>query len=93
VSRRALGVGAVVAVALGLGVFAATGYLRVVHLRNEIRAFEEDLTSLRARSDELARGIECLRSDPACIEKSAREELGMVRRGETVLKFPARPPR
>ena len=92
-SHRALGVGAVVAVALALGVFGATGYLRVAHLKNEIHALEEDLTSLRARTDELTRGIECLRSDPACIEKSAREDLGMVRRGETILKFPARPPR
>ena len=33
-----------------------------------------------------------LRNDPAYVEKLAREELGMVREGETVLKFPSQPP-
>jgi cell division protein FtsB len=32
--------------------------------------------------------VDRLRTDPAYIEKLAREELGYVRPGETVLKFP-----
>ena len=37
--------------------------------------------------------IDKLRNDPAYIEKLAREDLGYVREGETVLKFPANKPR
>jgi len=50
---------------------------------------ERDLVTLRARTDELTKTVERLRSDPAYIEKLAREELGYVREGETVLKFPS----
>ena len=39
----------------------------------------------------LTANIDKLRNDPAYIEKLAREELGYVREGETVLKFPAKP--
>jgi cell division protein FtsB len=33
--------------------------------------------------------VDRLRNDPLYIEKLAREEMGMVREGETVLKFPS----
>ena len=56
---------------------------------DEVQALERDLGTLRARSEALARAIECLRSDPLCIEQSAREDLGMVREGEIILKFPS----
>src|SRR5207237_13003 len=40
------------------------------------------------RSAELPRTVDRLHTDPAYIEKLAREDLGYVREGETVLKFP-----
>jgi cell division protein FtsB len=58
-------------------------------MKDEIRAAERDLRLQRERSERLAELVECLRSDPACIEKVAREELGMVREGETILKLPS----
>jgi cell division protein FtsB len=44
--------------------------------------------TLRARTEALTRTVDRLRTDPAYIEKLAREDLGYVREGETVLKFP-----
>jgi cell division protein FtsB len=93
VNRRVVGVGAVVAVAAVLVVFGAGGFVRVVHMKREIRALEQELTTLRARTEALGQTIECLRHDPLCIERTAREELGMVREGETILKFPSTAPR
>ena len=54
-----------------------------------MHALERDLAALRERSESLSRAIECLRSDPLCIERWAREDLGMVREGEIILKFPS----
>ena len=53
---------------------------------------ERDLVTLRARTEELTRTVDRLRNDPAYIEKLAREDLGYVREGETVLKFPSQTP-
>ena len=77
------------AVVLSLAGFGVSGFLRVSRLLEEVHALERDLALLRTRSETLARAIECLRSDPLCIEASAREDLGMVREGEIILKFPS----
>ncbi len=63
--------------------------LKVSEMRREMDTMERDLVTLRARTDELTRTVERLRNDPAYIEKLAREDLGYVREGETVLKFPS----
>jgi cell division protein FtsB len=77
------------AVVLSLAGFGVSGFLKVSRLMQEAQGLERDLASLRARSEALGRAIECLRSDPLCIERSAREDLGMAREGETILKFPS----
>jgi cell division protein FtsB len=89
VRRRALALGAVAIVALSLAGFGVSGFRRVSRLTQEMQSLERELAALRAQSETLARAIECLRSDPLCIEKSAREDLGMAREGEIILKFPS----
>ena len=54
---------------------------------------ERELATLRAQTEKLTATIDKLRHDPAYIEKLAREDLGYVKEGETVLKFPAAKPR
>jgi cell division protein FtsB len=89
VSPRLLGGALVGLLALGLAVYGGNQLLRVVQLRAELAAAEREIAVRRDRADELVRAVERLRHDPATIEKLAREELGYVRPGETVLKFPA----
>jgi cell division protein FtsB len=62
--------------------------VRVAEMRQQLDAMERDLVTLRARADALGKTVDRLRTDPAYIEKLAREDLGYVREGETVLKFP-----
>jgi cell division protein FtsB len=88
VNRRLLGGAALLVVVGALAVYGVTALVRVSHLRREMETMERDLGTLRARTDELTRTVDRLRSDPAYIEKLAREELGYVRDGEIVLKFP-----
>jgi cell division protein FtsB len=88
VSARVLGGAGLIVLTLGLGVYGAQQVLRVRQMRGDIETMERDIVTLRARTEELARTVERLRSDPAYVEKLAREELGYVRPDETVLKFP-----
>jgi cell division protein FtsB len=74
---------------LSLAGFGVSGFMRMSRLKQEVQTIERELATLRAHSDALARTIECLRTDPLCIEKSAREDLGMARDGEIILKFPS----
>jgi cell division protein FtsB len=89
VRRRLLAFCAVAAVVLSLAGFGVSGLRRVARLTQEMQTLERDLAALRSQSEALARTIECLRTDPLCIEKSAREDLGMAREGEIILKFPS----
>jgi cell division protein FtsB len=90
---RAFGVAAVLLVVVALTAYGTRAVLRVSEMRRELDTMERDLVTLRARTDELTRTVDRLRNDPAYIEKLAREDLGYVREGETVLKFPKSDPR
>ncbi len=87
--RRALAGIAVGLVAVGLLVFGGTSFVRVWQMKREVEVLERDIQRLRAEADQLSRTVDRLRDDPALVEQLAREELGMVKGGEKVLKFPA----
>ena len=88
-SPRLLGGAAAALLVAALLVYGGSALVRVVQLQEEVEALERDIVTQRARADALARTVERLRTDPAYVEKLAREELGWVREGETVLKFPS----
>ena len=90
-SRRLLGAAAAVLLATALAVYGVTGLLRVRAMHREIEAAERDIEALRDQAERLTGTIDRLRNDPAYIEKLGREEHGLVREGETVLKFPPKP--
>ena len=78
---------------LGVGGVAvgASGIMRILAMQHEIALIEADLGRLTTRSQALMTTVERLRHDPLFIEKLAREDLGYVRPGEEVLKFPSQP--
>jgi cell division protein FtsB len=88
-SPQRLGTIAMVVLAVGLAVFGVKESVRAWQMRHDMRAVEREVEALRAKQAELTRTVERLRNDPLYIEKLAREEMGMVREGETVLKFPS----
>ena len=79
------------ALAVALAVFGVKESVRAWQMRHDMHAVEREVQSLRAKQAELTRTVDRLRNDPLYIEKLAREEMGMVREGETVLKFPSQP--
>jgi cell division protein FtsB len=78
-----------VVLAIGLAVFGVKESVRAWQMRRDMQTVERDLTTLRSQQEQLSRTVDRLRNDPLYIEKLAREEMGMVREGETVLKFPS----
>jgi cell division protein FtsB len=89
-ARLGLAAGGLLLVGL-LAAWGLSGALRVQALHREIERTEREIAALRARAAALTETIHRLRHDPAYLEQLAREEHGLVREGETVLKFPARP--
>ncbi len=92
-SPQRLGTVAMVVLAVGLAVFGVKESVRAWQMRHDMHALEREVQVLRAKDAELTRTVDRLRNDPLYIEKLAREEMGMVREGETVLKFPSQTPR
>ena len=80
--------GALVVVGLAVG---ANGAMRVWQMERELHSLEQEIVRLRAQTATLTQTLDRLRNDPLYIEKRAREELGYVREGEIILKFPSQP--
>jgi len=90
-SRRLLLAGAVALATTALLMYGSHGVVRVWQMEREVEAMERELQRLRSETERLSRSVDRLREDPAQIEKLAREELGYVKKGEKVLKFPPTP--
>jgi cell division protein FtsB len=88
VPRRVVLLVAGVLVVAGIAV-GTNGTMRVWQMQRELASLEQEVVRLRVHTEQLTQTVERLRNDPLYIEKLAREDLGYVREGETVLKFPS----
>lgn len=71
-----------------VSLFGEQGWFAYRSLAGQTRQLREEAGALDAREQELTRQIRALRSDPAAIERLARERLGLVKPGETVIQLP-----
>lgn len=69
------------------------GLLAYYGLRREESALRKEIDGLARQEGDLASRIQALRSDPQYIEMLARQRLGLVKPGETVLQLPRKEPR
>jgi cell division protein FtsB len=82
--------------AFGAAALLTLGYggqslARVWHMKSEVESLEREISTLRAETGRLTALVTRLRSDPELIEQVAREDLGLVKPGERVLKLPPSP--
>jgi cell division protein FtsB len=84
--RKAATLASVIAlIALIVGsLFGDRGLLHLIEQRHRAEALAHEIEDLKAENVRLAAEIAALRADPRSIERLAREELGLVRPGETV---------
>lgn len=69
-------------------VFGTHGFLAMQRTKKEIEKVQTDLTRLNAENQKLAEEVKELKSDPRKIESIARDELGLARKGEVIIKIP-----
>lgn len=90
-SRRGLVLAALGAGALLFAAYGGQSLHRVWQMHQEVEALEREIRALRAETDRLVQAVDRLRTDPEAVERLAREELGLVKPGEKVLKLPPTP--
>jgi cell division protein FtsB len=91
VSRRRLRLIALTLAALALLGLGGQSVARLWQMTRQVAALEREIAALRAEAERLAAQVEQLRTDPEAVERVAREELGLVKPGERVLKLPPSP--
>jgi len=71
-----------------LGLAALSSYRDLAAARDRRQTLQGEIQQTRAENDELARRIERLRSDPATLERLAREQYRMMRPDDLVIVIP-----
>jgi len=91
---RRLGTAAAVLLIVGLllhAMFGANGMVVYRQKRAEMEALQSEVDRLQKANAQYAERIKELKSDPAAIEKEAREQLHYTRKGEVVFVAPEPP--
>jgi cell division protein FtsB len=68
-------------------IFGGGGLMQIYHLRQEREKIELNNARLRAENQKLASQIERMKHSKEEVEKVAREELGLVKKGEVIYQF------
>jgi cell division protein FtsB len=80
--------GVLVLVLIVHDVFGTHGYLAMRRTESEIKKVQADLDQLNKENLDLAQEVKELKTDPRVIERIAREELGLSRPDEYIIKIP-----
>ena len=86
--RRALITVGLVALALTLAVLYRPGYRQLQDMKTSLVDAEADHQRLEADHARLSHEVDRLQQDPLELEGEARRNLGLVRPGEVIYKFP-----
>lgn len=70
-----------------LTLFGRRSLIEVYALKRKIQDRSEEIAFYEKKNQEIREQIENLKHDPFTVEQIAREELGLVRPGETVYEF------
>ena len=69
-------------------IFGTHGYLAMRRTQQEIKKVNADLDQLNKENLQLEQEVKELKTDPHKIEKIARDELGLAKPGEVIIKIP-----
>lgn len=69
-------------------IFGAHGLLAMRREKNKINQVQEENQNLKKENQDLSQHIGKLKTDPAAIEKIARDRMGLARPGELIFKMP-----
>ncbi len=63
------------------------GLVKYYRMKSQYHALNEEIAHLRQDNAKLTKDVRSLKSDPACIERIARDKLGLARPGEIVYYY------
>jgi len=69
-------------------IFGTHGYLAMRRTQREINKVKANIEQLNKENVQLEEEVKQLKSDPRKIEKIARDELGLAKPGEVIIKIP-----
>lgn len=67
------------------------GVLAMHHSMKQSAAIQKQIQQLNQQNQELQKHVQSLKSDPAAIERIAREDMGLARPGEYIFKIQPKP--
>lgn len=73
------------------GIFGPHGFVASYRLRLQVRQVQQKIRRLNRENQEFAGQAQQLKSNPAAVERVARQQMGLVKPGEMVFKVPAKP--
>ncbi len=68
-------------------IFGEMGLVKYYRMRSQYLALREEMENLKLENTRLLKDVRALRSDPALIERIARDKLGLARPGEIVYYY------
>lgn len=72
-------------------VFGTHGLLAMRRAQREAARVQLEINQINRENRQLQENVKALKTDPATIERIAREEMGLARPGEYIFKIPAKP--
>lgn len=69
-------------------IFGTHGYLAMRRTKQDIERVQGEIARLNKENAELSQEVKALKTDPHKIESIARDELGLARPGEVIIKIP-----
>jgi len=69
-------------------IFGQNGYLALRRQQKELQTLEQQIEQLKLENEQLDKQIKALKSDPAAIERLAREQMHLVKPGEKIYTLP-----
>jgi cell division protein FtsL len=73
-------------------IFGAHGFLAMRHTKLEIERVQSEITRLNKENTELSGEVKSLKTDPHKIESIARDELGLAKPNDVIIKMPQSQP-
>ncbi len=69
-------------------IFGTHGFMAMRRTQKEIERVHAEIEHLDTENQQLEEQVHALKSDPKLIERIAREEMGLARPGEIIIKLP-----
>lgn len=63
------------------------GFVKYYRMKAQYNTLTAEISTLKQDNARLVRDVRSLKSDPACIERIARDKLGLARQGEIVYYY------